>query len=162
VVTGFVFGYNATGDLCKGVCEKRNSAGGPCKADPELRFESRILLRLGEIFGDCPLRGLQNVDGETTLGFEIGKQARVVIDADEHEQGIERDGSEGIGGHAVNLAGFAFDGDDGYTGSKAAHDSTEMLRRQRRSGHRELSKIAQGQVRSESGKRKGANRVAGA
>ena len=41
-----------------------------------------------------------------------------LVDADESQEGIEGDGSEGIGSHAVGPSGSARGGDDGDAGGE--------------------------------------------
>jgi hypothetical protein len=55
--------------------------------------------------------------------------------ADENEKGIERDRGEGIGGHAVDYAGVALDGDHGDSGGEGARDSAKGYGIKRRDGH---------------------------
>jgi len=56
-------------------------------------------------------------------------------DADENEKRIERDGGEGICGHAVDYAGIAFDGNHCNARGKGARDSAKGYGIERRDGH---------------------------
>jgi hypothetical protein len=49
-----------------------------------------------------------------------------MVDANENEHGIERDGGEGVGGHAVDFARFALDGNDGDAGGEMAQGFAEF------------------------------------
>lgn len=81
------------------------------------------------------LSGTKNGDAEAALRFEERKQPCLVRDADENEKRIERDGGEGIRGHAVDDAGVAFDGNYSDARGKGAGDSAKGYGIERRDGH---------------------------
>ena len=73
------------------------------------------------------MRILQDIYAEPSLYFQIRKHSGVLIDADQDEQRIERNRSEGIGGHAMNVAGLPLDGNYGYARRKVSHNAAELL-----------------------------------
>ena len=72
-----------------------------------------------------------------------------MIDANEDEEWIKGNGSKRIRGHAMNLAGLAFNGDDGDAGGKVADDAPKIGRCKRSGRHRLNSlKITQGRQKA--------------
>ena len=93
---------------------------------PKAGFGFGSLFSLGEMLGERLLALPQNADAEAAVRFQEGKKTGIVIHADEDEQRVQRNRGEGVGGHAVNLAGFAFDGDDGDAGGEGAGDAAKQ------------------------------------
>jgi len=105
VVAGDVGGDYSANDLRERVFEKRDACFRPTVANAEFGFCFWSLLGLGEVDGNGLLMLLQNVDAEQAVLLEKGKQMATLVDANESEEGIERDGRERVGGHTVGLAG---------------------------------------------------------
>lgn len=118
MVAGDVGGHDAADDLGEGVFEEGDAGWRPAKANVELCFGVRCLIRLREVDGKGLLVFLQNVDAEGAVLFEKRKEMAALVDADKNEERVEGDGCEGIGGHAVGLAGSARGGDDGDAGGE--------------------------------------------
>ena len=93
-------------------------------AQPVLRFGA--VHALCEIFGNGLLILLEDADAELLFLFEHGEDFRAVVHANQNQHGMERNGSEGISGHAVNLARLALDSDDGDAGGKMAEGFAEF------------------------------------
>ena len=135
VIAGGVFGDDVAGQFGEGAIEERNAAGGPAIANAEASMLFRGLFEFGEILGEGLLPFAQNADAEAALGFEVGEKPGVMADAGEDQKRFERNGSEGIGGHAVHHARIAFHGDHGDACCKCARDSTEGYGIERRDSH---------------------------
>ena len=73
-----------------------------------------------KIFGNGLLPGFEDANAEAFFLLEERKDFRAVVNANENQQGVERNGGEGVGGHALDFAGLALDGDDGHAGGKLA------------------------------------------
>ena len=95
------------------------------KRMPSWLIEFRRLIGFREMLGERLLVFAKNADAEPALRFQEGKQAGVLIHADENQRRIQGDRGEGIGGHAVDFAGSAFDGDDRDAGGKSAGHATK-------------------------------------
>lgn len=79
----------------------------------------------------------QYIYAESPLHCQVRKQARIVIHADEYEQGVERDRGKGIGRHTVDLARFSFHRDYSYPCGEVAHNASKLLRCQSGRAHTE-------------------------
>src|SRR5207302_926349 len=77
------------------------------------------------IFGNHPLVLRQDVDSEALLGMQMSMGPRTMVDADQQQRRIERHGSEGIGGHAMDFA-LQVESDDGHSRGKASHRLSEF------------------------------------
>lgn len=126
MVAGDVRGYDAADDLGEGVFEERDAGLRPAKANVELCFGFRCLISLREVDGKGLLVFLQDVDAEGAVLFEKRQEMAALVDADKNEERVEGDGCEGIGGHAVGLAGSARGSDNGDTGGKLAERVAEV------------------------------------
>ena len=120
VVTGDVRGYYAANDLGEGVFEEREAGRGPAIADAQLCIGFRGLVGLGKIDGDGLLVFLQHIYGENALLLYERQKVAALIHADENQERFERDRGQGVGSHAVSLAGGAFDGDNRDAGGELA------------------------------------------
>ena len=87
--------------------------------------ELRVLLR-GEAAGEVLLAGGEHVDAEAPLALNLGQRARAVVEADEHEHGVEAQARDRVGGHALGAAGRV-DGHDGHAGGEVPHDGAEAI-----------------------------------
>jgi hypothetical protein len=135
VIAGHVLSDNVAAEVGEGVLEKRDARSGPAEANVQASFGFGGRIGPGEIFGDFLLILLENADAKAALRFQEGKQAGFLINADQDKQWVERDGGEGVRGHAMDLPGSAFRGDDGNAGGKAAHDAAKEIRGERSRGH---------------------------
>lgn len=113
-------------DLCDGVFEKRNAGGRPAKTDAKTGFGLGSLFGLGEVNRDSLLMFLQNADAKKTVLFEKREEMAALIHANKREERVERDGREGIGGHAIGRAGGPSDGDDGNAGCEVGASLSEV------------------------------------
>ena len=106
------------------------AVGGTVEARAERGGIELIAVGAGVKIGNRLLIGSQHIYSETLLRVEMRMRAGFIIDADQDEQRIERDGAEGVGGHAVNLA-VKVDGDDGDSGGEAAQGAAKLGGRER-------------------------------
>ena len=144
MIAGGVFGDDVAGEFGEGAIEERNATGGPAIANAEAGMLFRGLFEFGEILGERLLVFAENADAEAALGFEVGEKPGVVANAGEDQKWLERNGSEGIGGHAVDEARCTLSCDYGNAGGEGARDSAKGYRIERRDGHGGFSfKIAQ-------------------
>ena len=135
VIAGGVFSDDVAGEFGEGAVQKRNPAGRPLIGNAEASIFFGRLVALSEMLGEGLLSCTKNSYAEAALRFEKRKQPGFVRDADENEKRIERDGGEGICGHAVDHAGVAFDGDYGDSSGEGARDSAKGYGIERRDGH---------------------------
>ena len=135
VVAGDVGGYDAADDLGEGVFEEGDAGVRPAKANVERCFGFRCLISLREVDGKGLLVFLQDVDAEGAVLFEKRQEMAALVNADKNEERVEGDGCEGIGGHAVGLAGSARGGDDGDAGCELAERVAEVSCGKRSGGH---------------------------
>ena len=135
VVTGGMFGDDFTGEVGERIVKKRNSRRGPVEANAQALFHFRSLFALREMVGERFLAFAKDADAKAALRFQEREKPRILIDTNENQQRIKRDGSEGVGGHAVHAAGFSLDGDDGDAGDKRAGDTAEHRWVERGDGH---------------------------
>src|SRR5579864_2533078 len=82
-------------------------------------------LRTGVVVRNRPLVLAKHIDAEPLLGMEMGMSAGAVIDADQHQHGLERNGRKRISRHAVNLAVEVY-GDDRHPGGEGSHGLAEF------------------------------------
>ena len=127
VVAGGMLRDEIAGEVGERVFQQGNAAGCPEKADAQLLAEFRRLIGPGEMLGERLLIVAEDADAKAALRFQEREQASVLIHADENEMRIERNGSEGIGSHAVDLPGFAFHGDDRDARGESTGDAAEHL-----------------------------------
>jgi len=70
-------------------------------------------------------------------GVSAAQQARILIHADKDQKRVEGDGSERVGGHAVDLAGSALGGNHSNTRGEGSENAAKKFRSGRGSGHTE-------------------------
>ena len=133
-----VGGDNVAGHVDEYVLDERNAAGRPAKAHAESGFCIFGLLGLGEEFGELLLTGFEDVDAELAALIEDGEHLCAFGNADEDEERFERDGGEGVGGHAVDAARRAFRGDDGDAGGEVCAALTKLDGSDGGGGHRRI------------------------
>ena len=68
-------------------------------------------VRIGVILRNRRLAFCQYIYSKTFLRMQVSVCSRLLIDANQHQQGIQRYRGECVGSHAVNFA-FAVDSDD--------------------------------------------------
>ena len=80
--------------------------------------------------GEAPrqvlLAGGEDVDAEAAGALDLRQRARAVVEADEHEHGVERQRRDRVGRHPLRAAGRV-DGHDRDAGREVAHDGAEAL-----------------------------------
>jgi hypothetical protein len=153
VIARGIFGDDIAGEMSEGVLNQRNAGRSPEELNAEGFGGFGFLQRLRKVFRYGLLRASEDVNAEAALSFEERKQAGIVIDANEDKERIEGNGRKGIRGHAMDLAGLAFDGDDGNASGKVSDDAPKISGCERSGGHRLNSlKITQG--RQKAGKRR--------
>jgi hypothetical protein len=81
--------------------------------------------RLGVVLRDCLLAVAEHVHAETLAGMQVSMGSGAMVDTDEDQRGIQRDGGEGIRGHAMDFA-ILVDGDDRDPGRERAHSFSEI------------------------------------
>jgi len=74
----------------------------------------------GVVLGNSPLVRRQHIDPEAFSGVQMGMGSCAVVYAHQQQRWIERDGSECVGSHAMDLA-IQVHGDDGHSRGKAPH-----------------------------------------
>jgi len=116
MIAGGMRGHGAAAQLEQRVFQDREPARGSGVADGEALFGFGAVHSASKIFGDGLLPGFEDANAEAFFLLEERKDFRAVVDANENQQGIERNGGEGVGGHALNFSGLALDGDHGHAG----------------------------------------------
>src|SRR5208283_2136767 len=128
VIAGLLGGVQAAFQVGERAIEHRGPVPGTVKTCAGLGFSMLVAaIRTRVVFRNCPLVLAQHIDAEALLGVQMGMGARVLIDAYQHQQWVERYRGKCIGGHAVDFA-FQVDRDDGYPGGEAAHGFAEFRR----------------------------------
>ena len=135
VIACGMFGDDVAGEFGEAAIEERNAAGGPAIANAEAGMLFRGLFEFGEILGECLLVFAQDADAKAALRFQEREKPGFVIYADENEKRIQRDRSEGIGGHAMHKSRAALSCNDGDAGGKRARYSAKRYGIERRNGH---------------------------
>jgi len=135
VIAGHVGGDNVAGHLHQCVVKKGYAAGSPAKADAESGFGVVGLLGLREEFGNALLARFEDADAEAAALIEDREHLRALGDAYEREKWFERDGGEGVCGHAMDAAGGTLGGDDGNAGGEIAASVAEFDGSQRGGSH---------------------------
>ena len=135
VIAGGIFRDEIASEMREGAFQKRDARFRPLKTDAQLIFDFGGLLAFREMLGESLLMLAKDADAKAPLRFEEGEQAGVVGNTHEDEERLQRDRREGIGGHAMDAAGFALDGDDGDTRGEGARDATEECGVPSGSGH---------------------------
>jgi hypothetical protein len=125
VVAGEMFRDEVTREMGQRIFQQGNAAGCPAKADTKLAIRVGSLIGLREMLGERLLVFAKDANTEATLRFQEGEQAGILIHANEDQWRIQGNRGEGIGGHAVDFAGSAFDGDDRDAGGKSAGHAAE-------------------------------------
>ena len=82
-------------------------------------------LRTCVVLRNRPLILAEDIDPEALLGVQVGMGARGVVHADQHQHGVERNGCERIGGHAMNFA-VEIHGDNRDPSGEASHSFAEF------------------------------------
>ena len=135
VIACGVFGDDVACEFGEGAIEERNAAGGPAIANAEAGMFFRGLFQFREILGERLLPFAQDADAKAVLGFEVGEKPGVVTDAGEDQKRVERNGSEGIGSHAVHQAGRPLGRDYSDACGECAGYPAKRYGIERRDGH---------------------------
>jgi hypothetical protein len=114
-----------------------NGGAAAClpKMDAQALFRFAAMFAFCEVFGNGFLPCFEDTDTETFFLFKKMQHFRAMVNADENQHGIERDGREGVGGHAMNLPGLALNGNHGDAGGEMAEGFAEFGLRKWRSWH---------------------------
>lgn len=126
VVAGQMRGNQLATHLEKSAIDDVSAAGRPPEMDAQPLFRCEAVFAFCEVFGDGLLILFQDADAEQFFPLKQRMHFRALIHADQHQHGIERDGGEGVGGHAVDFAGLALDGDDGDAGGEMTEGFAEF------------------------------------
>src|ERR1700730_6621595 len=135
VIAAWMSGHSAATQLEQGIFQDRKAARGSGVTDGEALFGFRAVHAASKIFGDSLLPGFEHADPKAFFLLEERKDFRAVVDANQNQQWLERNGSEGVGGHILNFSGLALDGDDGDAGGKLAERFAKFQGGERRGGH---------------------------
>lgn len=81
---------------------------------------------IGVVLRDRPLIFSQNINAESFSRVQVGVRLGFLVDAYQHQQGIERDRGKGVRGHALHQV-FIVHGDDGHTRRKASQSAAELF-----------------------------------
>src|SRR5258708_35276571 len=128
VIAGKMRSRDFATQLEKRAFQYGNSAGSPAI------MNGQALLGLGtrhafrEVFGHGFVTFLQHADAELFFLFQHGKNCRALFDTDQNQQGIERNRSEGIGGHPAHGAGSALDGYNGDACGEMSESFSQLMR----------------------------------
>ena len=120
MVAGNVRAHDPAIHLKKRAIDDGSAAGRLPKMDAEPLFGFAAVFAFCEVFGNGLLPRFEDADAETFFLFEKTQHFGALVDANKNERGLERDGGEGVGGHAVDLAGLALDGNHGDAGGEMA------------------------------------------
>src|SRR6267378_1145058 len=104
VIAGEMRGHGAATQLEQRIFQDGKPARGPRVADREALFSFRAVHATSEIFGDGLLSGFEDANAEAFFLLQERKDFRAVVNANENQQGVERNGGEGVGGHALNFS----------------------------------------------------------
>ena len=102
VIACRVFTYNVARQLGQRAFQQWDSAGGPPITNAQTGMFFWGLFDFREILGERLLASAKNADAEAAMRFQEGEKPGVVIHANENEKRIQRNRSEGIGGHAMH------------------------------------------------------------
>src|SRR2546430_2574808 len=126
VVAGHMRCSHLAAQLEYRILEHRDAPWGPSISNRQSLLRFRTLLAFGEILGNSLLSRFEDADAKAFFLLQQGKHLRAVVDTNENQHGIERDGGEGVGSHAVDLAGLAFDGNHGHAGGEMTQSFAEF------------------------------------
>jgi len=135
VIAGRVFSDDVACEFGARVVKQRNSTRGSAIKNAQAGMFFRGLFDFREIFGDRLLASTKNADTEAAPQFREGKKPGVVIHADENKKRIQRNGGEGIGGHAMHQSGGALNRNYSDARGKGARHSAKRYGIERRNGH---------------------------
>ena len=135
VITGKMRGYDSAAQLKQRILKDWKPIWRSGEVDGEALFGFGAMHSSGKIFGDGLLAGLQDADAEAFFLLKEGKDFGAVVNANENQQRVERNGGEGVGGHALNFSGLALDSDDSDTGGELAKRFAKFRGRERRRCH---------------------------
>lgn len=117
------------------VIEKRDAMRRPAETDAKGLLIGFGLFRLRKKTRKSSLIRPEQVHAEAPPFVKQDEHLRVFRDTDEEERRFQRDGSQGIGGHAMHEARGALDGDHGDAGGEMTEGATEIRGGQGSRGH---------------------------
>src|SRR5229473_3072236 len=109
VITCDMGSHNFAAQLEERAFQYGDSAGSPAIMNGQALLGLGALRTFGEVLRDGFVTFLQHADAELFFLFHHRKNCRALFDTNQNQQGVERNGSEGIGGHPAHGAGSAFD-----------------------------------------------------
>ena len=126
VVTRILRGVQTTFQISQRVVQHRGAVGGAVETGASFLFSvMRGRRGTGVVLGYRPLTRRQHVYPKALAGVQVGVRSGLVVNANQHQQRIERHGGKGVRGHAMHLA-FVVHGDDRDPGSEAAQGFAEV------------------------------------
>src|SRR5208283_3298743 len=135
VVSRGIFCNDIAGEIRQSVLKDGDARFGPTIADTKSRVGLRSLVARRKMLGERLLGIVQNAHAEAPLGPEKREQAALLVHTNGDQLGLEGNGRKRIGGHAMDLAGLAFDSDHGDPGRKTPHDAAKEFGCNRSGGH---------------------------
>ena len=126
VVTGNMRRDHSATHLEKRAVDDGSAAGRRSKMDAQPLLYFAAVFAFCEVFGNGFLTCFEDADAKMFFFFEQREHFRAMVDTNENQHGIERDGGKGVGSHAVDFAGLALDGDHGDAGGEMAEGFTEF------------------------------------
>ena len=126
VVAGQMRGDDFASHLKKRAIDDGSTIGRRSKMDAQPLLCFAAVFAFCEVFGNSFLTCFEDANAKMFFLFQEWEHFRAVVDANEDEHGIERDGGEGVGGHAVDLPGLALNGNDGDAGGEVAQGFAEF------------------------------------
>ena len=128
VVTGVLRGLQFAFEVSEGSVQNGSTVLRAIEAGAGYLFSLVMSARgVGVVLGNTTLVCREDIYSESFFGMQVGVGFGTLVDAYQNQLGIERDGSKGIGGHALDQS-FVVHGDDGDTGGEAAQSLTEFRR----------------------------------
>jgi len=130
MVARYMRGVQPAGNLAEYIAEQGNSVSTPKEADlvpGHFPFVQLLfLLRPRKEFRPVLLIFFEDVYAEHAAIQNLGQKMRAFVHTDGDERRLERNRSEGIGGHAVNPTRSAFDGHNRYTCRELAEGAAKV------------------------------------
>ena len=127
MVSGGMLGDRFTGELHQGVMDHENLVLNFAEVNAQARFGLGAMFASREIFGEGGLLSFEDAYTKALLFFEEGEHFGAMVHADEDQHGAEGDRGKGIGGHALDFAGFPLYGNHGNAGGEMAEGFPEFV-----------------------------------
>ncbi len=126
MVAGDVRRYRPAAHLEKRAVDDVGPAGSLSKMDPQPLFGFGVVFFFCEVFGNGLLIVFQDADAKLFFLLQQRIHVGAVVDANENQHGVERNGGKRVGGHAVDFARLALDSNDGHAGGEMAQGFAEF------------------------------------